>query len=337
MNAPDRMPRPLIGVTLGDAAGISPEIVVKSLARREVSEACDSIVIGDARIVEHSLRFAPSPMKVHAVRRVNDARFAPDVINVLDAQNLAPGDFKPGTVDARCGAAFVEYIRTAGRLALDGAIDAIASAPTNKESMNAAGFRYPGQTEIFAELCGTERFFTVLTGGKLRVFLVSSHVSLLRAIQLLDQRRVESVIRIANEALRDLWRIAKPRIAVAGLNPHAGDGGLFGNEEIEHVIPVLSRLAAEGIDVVGPFPADSLYHAAEAGKYDGIVGMYHDQGVIPLKKYGYVTVIAGTPILRTTAGHGTAYDIAGKGVADESVMARAITTAAELVRLRNAV
>ncbi|HZZ92420.1 MAG TPA: 4-hydroxythreonine-4-phosphate dehydrogenase PdxA [Usitatibacter sp.] len=337
MSARDLTARPLIGITLGDAAGIATEIVVKSLARQDVSDACDSIVIGDARVVEEALRFAPSPMKVHAVDRVDDARFSPGTINVLDARNLAPGDFHVGKVDARCGAAFVEYIRTAGRLALDGTIDAIASAPTNKESMNAAGYRYPGQTEIFAELCGTERFFTVLTGGRLRVFLISSHVSLLRAIQLVDRQRVESVIRIANEALRDLWRIPMPRIAVAGLNPHAGDGGLFGNEEIEHVIPVITRLAADGIDVTGPFPADSLYHAAEAGKYDGIVGMYHDQGVIPLKKYGYVTVIAGTPILRTTAGHGTAYDIAGKGVADESVMARAITTAAELARLRTAV
>ncbi len=334
MSTCQRGGRPLIGITLGDAAGISPEIVVKALARDDVAAACDAVVVGDARIVEDALRYAPSPMIVRAVDRVADARFQAGAITVLDARNLAPGEFAIGKVDPRCGRAFVEYIQTATRLALDGAIDAVASAPTNKESMNAAGFKYAGQTEIFAEICGTKRFFTVLTGGPLRVFLLSSHVSLSRAVQLVDQARVESVIRIADAALRELWRIGKPRIAVAGLNPHAGDGGLFGQEEIEHINPVIERLAAEGIGVEGPYPADSLYHAAESGKYDGIIGMYHDQGVIPLKKYGYVTVIAGTPILRTTAGHGTAYDIAGKGIADASVMARAITTAAELVRLR---
>lgn len=327
--------KPTVGITLGDAAGISPEIVVKALARDGISAVCNPLVIGDARIVEDALRYAPIPMSVRSVDRVANARFEAGVIDVLDARNLAPGEFVIGTADPRCGRAFVEYIRTAAHLALDGTIDAVASAPTNKAAMNAAGFRYPGQTEIFAEACGTKRFFTVLTGGKLRVFLLSSHVSLSRAIELVDQSRVESVVRIADMALKTLWNIAEPRIAVAALNPHAGDGGLFGQEEIEHISPVIGRLSQEGIRVEGPYPADSLYHAAESGEYDAVIGMYHDQGVIPLKKYGYVTVIAGTPILRTTAGHGTAYDIAGKGVADATVMARAITTAAELARLRS--
>jgi 4-phospho-D-threonate 3-dehydrogenase / 4-phospho-D-erythronate 3-dehydrogenase len=253
---------------------------------------------------------------------------------VIDLANLAPGDFEAGRVNASCGQAFVDYIRASARLALDGDIDAIASAPTNKEAMHAAGHLYAGQTEVFAEATDTKNFFTVLTGGKVKVFLVSSHVSLREAIDLVKPERVERVIRIAREALRELWHVENPKLAVAGLNPHAGDGGLFGREEIEHVIPVMQRLSAEGFDLVGPGPADSLYYAAEQGAYDGVIGMYHDQGVIPLKRYGYVTVIAGTPIIRTTAGHGTAYDIAGQGIAKPDVLIRAIQLAAELADLR---
>lgn len=250
------------------------------------------------------------------------------IVNVLDLNNLSPAEVPVGRVSAAAGAAFVQYIRKAATLALEGGIDAIASAPTNKEAMNLAGFHYAGQTEVFAEVCGTQDYFTVLTGGPLKVFLLSSHVSLVEAIRLVTPDRIERVIRIAHNAMRELWQMERPRIAVAGLNPHAGDSGLFGREEIESVSPVIERLAAEGIDVRGPFSADSLYHSAENGSCDAVVGMYHDQGVIPLKKYGYVTVIAGTPILRTTAGHGTAYDIAGQGIADASVMTRAAARAA---------
>lgn len=326
--------RPIIGITLGDAAGISPEIVVKTLADKEVHQCCRPIVVGDVRIVRHALRFSPRPMQTVAVASVHEAQFADDVISVVDLANLAPESVQPGVVSRAAGHAFVEYIRKAASLALAGEIDAIASAPTNKEAMNLAGHHYAGQTEVFAEVCGTTDYFTVLTGGTLKVFLLSSHVSLAEAIRLVQQPRVENVIRVARRAMQDLWCIEQPRIAVAGLNPHAGDSGLFGREEIEHVSPVISRLRSQGIDVHGPYPADSLYHNAESGFCDAVVGMYHDQGVIPLKKYGYVTVIAGTPIIRTTAGHGTAYNIAGQGIADASVMKRAVLLAAELADVR---
>lgn len=327
-------PLPIVGITLGDAAGVSPEIVVKSFASGELHAKCRPVVIGDARIVRAALPFADRQLDVRSVDAPSGARFGPGTIDVVDLCNLAPGDFVPGQVNASCGKAFVEYIRAAAKLALDGDIDAIASAPTNKEAMHAAGHFYAGQTEVFAEATQTQNFFTILTGGKVKVFLVSSHVSLRQAIDLVTQERIERVIRIARDALRELWHVEQPKLAVAGLNPHAGDGGLFGDEEIEHVIPVMKRLAAEGFDLVGPGPADSLYYAAEQGAYDAVIGMYHDQGVIPLKRYGYVTVIAGTPIIRTTAGHGTAYDIAGKGVARPDVMTRAVLLAAELAELR---
>jgi len=302
-----------------------------------VHAACRPLLVGDARVMRDALRFAPRPLSLHTVARAEDARFADDAIDLLDLANITPGDFAVGAINASCGRAFVETIRVSADLANRGLADAVASGPTNKESMHAAGFtQYSGQTDIYAEMCGAQTYFTVLVGGLSRVYLVTSHVSLRQAIDSVTRDRVESVIRIADRSLRDLWKLARPHLGVAGINPHAGDGGLFGREEIEHIIPVVERLRREGLDVTGPEPADSLYFAAEQGRFDGIIGMYHDQGVIPLKRYGYVTVIAGTSILRTTAGHGTAYDIAGKGVARHEVMERAILLAAELARLRRA-
>ncbi len=326
--------RPIIGITLGDAAGIAPEVVIKALESEEIYQICRPVVIGDARIVQYATRFATKPPQVNAIESIRDGQYKYGSVDVYDVPNLAPGEFEIGKTNASCGQAFVEYIRAAAQLALNGEIDAIASAPTNKEAMHAAGHKYAGQTEVFAEAAGTKDFFTILTGGKVRVFLLSSHVSLRVAIDLVTRKRVESVIRVARTALHDIWGIAAPKIAIAGLNPHAGDGGLFGREEIEEVIPVVKKLAAEGFDIVGPAPSDSLYYAAEQGAYDGVIGMYHDQGVIPLKRYGYVTVIAGTPFIRTTAGHGTAYDIAGKGIANSDVMKRAILLGAELAVLK---
>ncbi len=329
-------PRPIIAITMGDAAGIGPEVVAKALQAPRVREECRPLVIGDARVMRDAMKLAGSDMAVKPVGRVSEAAYAPGTVDVLDLENIAPGEFEPGAINASCGKAFVEAIRVSAKLALSGEVDAVASAPTNKESMHAAGALYSGQTDIYAEECGTRDYFTVLTGGKSRVFLVTSHVSLKQAIAAVTRERVESVIRIAHKGLRDLWMIDKPRIGVAGLNPHAGDGGLFGDEEINEVIPVVEKLKAEGMDLTGPDPADSLYWMSDQGFYDGIIGMYHDQGVIPLKRYGYVTVIVGTPIIRTTAGHGTAYEIAWKGVARSSVMEDAIVVAADIARRRKA-
>ncbi len=329
-------PRPLVAVTLGDPAGIGPEIALRCLIRPDLYASCRPVLIGARAIVEHTLRLLNARPEVNVVRAPDEGRFVSGTVDLIDLGNLDPGDFEYGTVNAACGQAFVDYIRCSARLALDGRVDAVASAPTNKESMHAAGHHYSGQTDIYAEMAGTSDYCTILTGGKLRVCLVSSHVSLSEAIRLITPERMERVLRTARNSLAELWGIHDPKLGVAGLNPHAGDGGLFGREELEVVKPVIERLRGEGFCLDGPISADALYHQAEQGRYDGVVGMYHDQGVIPLKRYGYVTVIAGTPILRTTAGHGTAYDIAGKGLADESVMLRAILTAAELASLRAA-
>jgi 4-hydroxythreonine-4-phosphate dehydrogenase len=326
---------PIVGITMGDAGGIGPEIVARSLCSPAVLAACRPLLIGDASVMEDARRLIDAPIRFRPVARAADARYEPGIIDMIDLAHLPPGSYRRGGVDAACGRAFVETIRCSADLANRGEIAAVASGPTNKESMHAAGHvQYSGQTDIYAEMCNASTYFTVLVGGRSRVYLVSSHVSLREAINRVTQANIETVIRIADESLRALWKIEHPRIGVAGLNPHAGDGGLFGREEIEEVIPVVERLRRQGIDVRGPEPSDSLYWAADQGEFDGIVGMYHDQGVIPLKRYGYVTVIAGTSIIRTTAGHGTAYDIAWQGRARSSVMERAITLAAELASLR---
>jgi 4-hydroxythreonine-4-phosphate dehydrogenase len=327
--------RPIVAVTMGDAAGIGPEIVVKSLASEHVHAVCRPLVIGDARVMHDALRFSPRPLKLRSIARAEEAAYRFDEMDVLDLANIAPREYDSGAVSVACGRAFVETIRVSAGMANQGVVDAVASGPTNKESMHEAGFtQYSGQTDIYAEMCGSRSYFTVLVGGKSRVYLLTSHVSLRKALDSVTRARVESIIRIADQSLRELWKIKRPHIGVAGLNPHAGDGGLFGDEELNAIIPAVESARASGIHVAGPESADSLYLAADQGEYDGIIGMYHDQGVIPLKRHGYVTVIAGTSILRTTAGHGTAYDIAWQGVARADVMERAIVLAAELAKLR---
>jgi 4-hydroxythreonine-4-phosphate dehydrogenase len=320
---------------MGDAGGIGPEIVVKALRSPAVRLACRPLLIGDWRVIERALRLAPEPLRLRRIMQPEAARYEDAAVDMLDLANVDPAEVRAGVVSAACGRAFVETIRLSAQLANQGIVDAVASGPTNKESMHAAGFtQYSGQTDIYAEMCNSSTYFTVLVGGSSRVFLLTSHVSLRKAIESVTRANVESVIRTADRSLRELWKLERPRIGVAGLNPHAGDGGLFGDEELNEVIPAVRQLREEGFDVVGPEPADYLYWASDQGAFDGIVGMYHDQGVIPLKRHGYVTVIAGTSILRTTAGHGTAYDIAWKGVARADVMERAILLAAELARLR---
>lgn len=328
--------KPRVAVTLGDPAGIGPEIVAKALSSLEVRDRCAPVIVGDARIFDDVMRrFVPDGLPVRTVRSAAEIDNRDSSLWLLDLPTLDPVQVRFGQVSAECGHAFVAWSRAATQLALSGQVDAVASAPINKESMNLAGEHFDGQTELITNDLGVTNFCTVLTGGLLRVYLVSSHVSLLQAIRLVERARIERILRLAVMSLRDLWGIDRPHIGVAALNPHAGEGGMFGREEIEEITPAIEALRADGADVVGPEPADSLYHMADNGHFDGVIGMFHDQGTIPLKRYGYVTVIAGAPIVRTTAGHGTAYNIAGQGLADASLMQRAILTAAELAALRH--
>ena len=331
--------RPLLAITLGDPAGVGPEIILKALAQPPVSEQCRPLIIGDRRILERAAPWVgqPSP-RFDRVTDPADGAYAPGRITLLDLANADPAQIPVGQVSAAGGRAAVEYVLRACDLALAGEVDAVVTAPLNKEAMHRAGFHYPGHTELLAERTRAQRVTMLLVGPKLRVVHVSTHVSLAQAVRLVTQERVLEVIRLAHDACRALG-IAQPRIAVAGLNPHAGEAGLFGDEEIRAVQPAVAEARAQGLDVSDPLPPDTVFLRASQGEFDIVVAMYHDQGHIPMKLLAFdrgVNVSMGLPIIRTSVDHGTAFDIAGTGQAREQSLLAAMEVAVQMVRSRQA-
>ena len=330
--------KPVVGITMGDAAGIGPEVIVKALMVKKTYELCQPVIIGDRGIMERAGSTVKAPVTVRGIREVGEAHFVYGTLDVLDLGNLPP-DLPFSVVDGRAGKAAYEYLEKAVRLAMEGELDAIATAPLNKEALKAGGCGFPGHTEILAHLSGTRDYSMMLVSKNLRVIHVSTHVSLRKACELVKKDRVLRVIALADEALRNLG-IASPRIAVAGLNPHAGEGGLFGNEEIDEILPAIEQARARGIDAAGPVPPDTVFfRAAQRREFDIVAVMYHDQGHIPLKLQGFedgVNVTVGLPFVRTSVDHGTAFDIAGKGTADSRSMTAAIRLAATMARTRPA-
>jgi len=334
---------PILGVTMGDPAGIGPEISAKALADARTREAARPIVIGDARVLAEAARLAHLDLPVRAVRRVADASGAPGAIEVLDLANVDPGAFAFGRVSAMCGRAAYEYVARGVELALAHEIDGIVTGPINKEALAAAGVTHSGHTEILAELTGTRAYAMLLIGRDLRVIHVTTHVALRRVPELVTRERVLRVIRLGAEAMRRLG-IDAPRIAVCGLNPHAGEGGLFGDEERVTIEPAIADARAEGTDASGPYPADTLMSRAAGGEFGCVVAMYHVQGHTPVKTLGFryddakkawtgmsgVNVTVGLPILRVSVDHGTAFDRAGTGTANPESMVEAILVAAEM-------
>ena len=320
----------IVAVTMGDPAGVGPEIVAKVLADRPSARA---VVVGDAGILARAVRLLELPLEVNAIERPADARFAEGVIDVIAASEL-PDDLPFGELDARAGDAAYRYVRRAVELALADEVHAIATAPLNKEAMHQAGHRYPGHTELLAELCGVEDYAMMLVGEDLRVVHVSTHVSLREAIERVTPEREGAVIRLADAAVRALG-CEHPRVAVAGLNPHAGENGLFGDEDAERIAPAVRAAKDDGIDASGPWPADTVFLAARQGRFDVVVVQYHDQGHIPIKLLGFdtgVNVTVGLPFFRTSVDHGTAFDIAGTGKADHASMRAALDLASTLAR-----
>jgi 4-hydroxythreonine-4-phosphate dehydrogenase len=324
--------KPIIGITMGDATGAGPEIIVKALDDRGVYDVCRPLVIGDLGIMERAAGIVKLPLKFRAVEDVAAAAFAYGTADVLDLKNL-PADLPFATVDARAGKAAYEYVAKGVELAMKGEIDAIATAPLHKEALNAGGYHYPGHTEILGDLSGAKDYAMMLTGGSLRVIHVTTHVSLRQACDLVKKARVLRVIELADLAARQLG-FATPRIAVAGLNPHSGEGGLFGDEEIKEIIPAIEEAKGRGFDVTGPVPPDTVfYRAALKNHFDIVVVMYHDQGHIPLKVLGFeegVNVTVGLPFVRTSVDHGTVFGKAGKGTADSRSMSESIYLAARM-------
>ncbi|SDS38966.1 4-hydroxythreonine-4-phosphate dehydrogenase PdxA [Jiangella sp. DSM 45060] len=326
------MKTPLVAVTMGDGAGVGPEVVVRALADPEVRSLCRPVVVGDLRRLRDAARITGVEVEVRAIGGPEDAAFEPGTIDVIDL-GLLPDDLPYGVLSAVAGDAAYQYVKVASELAVAGRVQAICTAPLNKEALHAGGHPYPGHTELLAELCGVDEVSMMLSTPTVKVIHVTTHIGLVDAIERIDDALVERTIRRGDATLRDAG-LARPRLGVCGINPHAGENGLFGRgEEAEKIVPAVERCRADGLDVHGPLPADTAFFLAGRGDYDLIVAMYHDQGHGPVKVLGLeagVNISVGLPVIRTSVDHGTAFDIAGTGRADAGSMIEALRQAAAL-------
>ena len=327
---------PIIAVTMGDGAGVGPEITVAALADPTVTARCRPIAIGDAGRLRQAAAVLGSTAQIVAIDDVRQAQYTPGRVNVID-MGLLPEDLPWGVVSPVAGDAAFSYVRVACELAMSGEVDAICTAPLNKAALHAAGHIYPGHTELLAELTGTEEVSMLLSTPRVKVIHVTTHIGLVHAIEKIEPGLVERTVRRGIAAMQGSG-IMHPRVGVCAINPHAGEGGLFGSgEEAEKIAPAIERLAAEGLDVHGPLPADTAFFLAGRGDYDLIVAMYHDQGHAPVKVLGIeegTNITVGLPVIRTSVDHGTAFDIAGTGTVDARSMIEALRQAAEMSSAR---
>lgn len=330
--------KPVLAITMGDPGGIGPEIIARALTHAEVYDRSRPLVIGERRAMEAAIRITGGPLEVRLVREPATAGEHPGTIDLIDLANIDIERLGRGRVCAEVGRAAYEYLELASQLALQGQVGAIVTAPLNKEALSQAGWVGVGHTELLARFAGVPdaSVAMMLASNRLRVVHVSTHVSLRRAIEMVTPERILVAARLAGETARDIVG-REPHLAVAGLNPHAGEHGLFGSEEQEHIQPAIEQLRAEGWHVSGPISPDTVFLRAANGDFDAVVAMYHDQGHIPSKFAGFddtVNVTLGLPIIRTSVDHGTAYDIAGTGKANEANLLAAIDLAAQMAHNR---
>jgi 4-hydroxythreonine-4-phosphate dehydrogenase len=326
----------LLAITMGDAAGSGPEIITKALAEPEVRKLCRPVVIGDAEAMKEAFTFTKAPGEVKAINKLAEARFQDGVVEVIDLHNIELDKLIRGRVDPMAGKAAYDYIKLVTEISLTREADAIVTSAINKEALNKAGYHYDGHTQLLAELCGVSNVAMMLVTGNLRVSHVSTHVSLKEAIERVRPPRILTVLGLTSDAVKQMG-IAEPRIAVAGLNPHSGEGGLFGDEEVKYIAPAIEEAKSQGMNVVGPLPPDSAFLRAHEGQFDAAIAMYHDQGHIAVKMLGItfgVNVTLGLPIIRTSVDHGTNFGKAGKGTADPTSLVEAIKLASVMVRNR---
>lgn len=335
--------KPLLGISVGDPAGVGPEITAKALALPEIYEICRPLAVAETEMMRAAVKFSGLTLNVHPVNSPQEGRYAVGTLDVLDLKNIDGAAIVHKQLSTECGRASFEYVKKVIELALAKEIDATVTGPINKEAINRAGFHYAGHTEIYAKLTNTKDYAMMLMHDQFRVIHVSTHVALREACNRVKKERVHRVIRLAHDTVRSLG-IAAPRIAVAGLNPHAGENGLFGREEIDEIIPAIQQALQEGLTVEGPIPADTVFSKMAGGQYDIVVVMYHDQGHIPTKLKGFqydqktdtwgsisgVNITCGLPIIRVSVDHGTAFDKSGEGRANPESMIQAIQIAAQL-------
>ena len=335
--------RPILGISTGDPAGIGPEITVKALQHPDIYEISKPLVVCDALIIQQIVAICGFSLKVNSVSKPSEGLYEFGTVDVLDMKNIDMEKFRFNMISEMTGRASFEYVAKVIELAKERSIDATITGPIHKEAIQKAGFNYAGHTEIYGDLTGTKDYAMMLADGGFRVVHVSTHVSLLNAIKRVKKERIIKVIQLADDALKRI-SISRPRIAVAGLNPHAGENGLFGTEEIEEIIPAIEEAKRSGIQAEGPFPPDTIFPKMRGGQYDIVVCMYHDQGHIPTKLLGFnynheknvweglsgVNITLGLPIIRVSVDHGVAFDKGGKGDANPESMIQAIKYGARL-------
>ena len=325
------MEKPIIAVTMGDPAGIGPEIVAKSIADKATYDVARCIVIGDKKVMEKAIRIVGADLKVNVVDSPADGDYSYGVLNMIDLDNIDMSRFEYGKINAMCGQAAFDYIKKSIEITMDKQADAVATTPINKESLHAAEVDFIGHTEIFGALTGTADPLTMFETNGLRVFFLTRHKSLRDMLDDIKKDRIIDYVERCTDALRRLG-VKEGTMAVAGLNPHSGEHGLFGWEEVKEIAPAVEELKENGFNVAGPVPADSVFHQAAQGRFNSVLSLYHDQGHIATKTLDFdrtISITNGMPILRTSVDHGTAFDIAGKGIAGAVSMEEAIRLAAK--------
>ena len=323
--------KPMIAVPIGDPAGVGPEITAKACADEKVYRAADVVVIGDRPVMENAIRIVGADLKINVISSPSEGDYRPGILNLIDLGNIDQSKFQYGVVQAMCGKAAFEYIEKSIKLAMEGEADAVATTPINKESLHAAEVPFIGHTEIFGALTGTPDPLTMFETNGLRVFFLTRHKSLRDMLDDITKENIKTCVKESLAALERLG-VTEGTMAVAGLNPHCGEHGLFGWEEVNEITPAVEELKAEGYPVVGPIGADSVFHQAALGRYNSVLSLYHDQGHIATKTLDFdrtISITNGMPILRTSVDHGTAFDIAGKGIVSEISMVEAILLAAK--------
>ncbi len=326
--------KPAIAITMGDPCGIGPEVVVKALADPWVYAACRPLVVGNTYAMQQAVELAGVPLRVNHLDDPSAAGRDPAVVDVVDIGNLNPEDITVGQISPTCGKAAMQWLNREGELAQAGTVEALATAPLNKEAASLAGYKSIGHMELLQELTGAKTVATMLMAKKLRVVHLTTHRSLRLACDYVKKDRILEFLQITHDSFVK-WGFDRPSIAAAALNPHGSDGGLLGNEEAEEIAPAIAEARERGIDAIGPVPADVVFHQAIEGRYDVVLAMFHDQGHIPVKVHGFeesITANLGLPFVRTSVDHGTAFDIAGKGVASHTSMLEAIRLAVALAK-----
>jgi 4-hydroxythreonine-4-phosphate dehydrogenase len=324
--------RPIIGITMGDPVGLGPEIILLALCNPAIYEVCKPLVLGDLRILTAAKQCTHSNLHIESVKDPDSGTYNFGSIDVLNLSEIDPNKISWGNPTVQTGKAMIHYIQVATDLAIQRRIAAMVTCPINKTAMQLAGFSYNGHTELLAERTKSDNYAMMFAGDRLRVVLATIHVPLRDVPSILSKQKILLTIKLTWQTLRERFGFKTPRIAVAGLNPHAGEGGMFGNEEKDIITPAIDQARNERIDVIGPEPPDTLFYHAAKGHYDVVVSMYHDQGLIPFKLMHFnngVNITIGLPIIRTSVDHGTAYDIAGTGTADPGSLIAAINMAVQ--------